>query len=287
MARFDDLPPELRAAICEYTLPEDENAIYVFNDEWAYEFFPTTRPRDLGPDDSFNSCLPAHIQVPIPGLYNVCRDARPVVHLWMAKNNLEWYDRRETKERILVRPFDVQRDILYVSQNEWDTFDGFVNSDELDPEEHQNLRNNIINLAVSADSMSRFDNAEDMARLMLRAPNLRKIYVIFNDLPHVEKITTRLANGSEWWSDMSVQQRCEIASQPKPHEKVHIHRLDRHNQLRQFVKVFLRDPQKVIDNIWGVLVERFPDIAHSVTKELKVPRVDVTIMQVPTWDIVR
>ncbi|CZR41464.1 uncharacterized protein FPRO_11053 [Fusarium proliferatum ET1] len=183
MAQFDDLPPELRAAIWGYTLPEDENAIYIYNPEWANEFFPSSRPRGPNSDANFNPCLPARIQVPIPGVYNVCRDARPVVHRWMAKNNLEWYDRQETSERILVRPFDVQRDILYVPQDEWDMFEGFVNSDELDPEEHQNLRNNIINLAVSADSMSRFDNAEHIARLMLRAPNLKKIYVIFNDLP--------------------------------------------------------------------------------------------------------
>ncbi|KAG4282540.1 hypothetical protein FPRO06_09213 [Fusarium proliferatum] len=287
MAQFDDLPPELRAAIWGYTLPEDENAIYIYNPEWANEFFPSSRPRGPNSDANFNPCLPARIQVPIPGVYNVCRDARRVVHRWMAKNNLEWYDRQETSERILVRPFDVQRDILYVPQDEWDMFEGFVNSDELDPEEHQNLRNNIINLAVSADSMSGFDNAEHIARLMLRAPNLKKIYVIFNDLPRVKKITTYLPNGVEWWTDISVQQRCEIASQPKPHEKVHIHRLDRHNQLRLFEKVYLRDPQNQMDSIWRILVERFPDIAHSVTKELKVPRVDVTIMQVPTWDIVR
>ncbi|KAF5656427.1 hypothetical protein FDENT_3359 [Fusarium denticulatum] len=285
MARFDDLPPELRAAIWEYTLPEDENAIYIFNPEWANEFFPS-RPQGPNSDDDFNPCLPARIQVPIPGVYNVSRDARPVVHRWMAKNNLQWYDRQETDERIIVRSFDVQRDILYVPQDEWDMFEGFVNSDELDLEEHQNLRNNIINLAVSADSMSSFGNAEDIARLMLRALNLKKIYVIFNDLPRVEKITTSLPNGRGWWSDIPVQQRCEIASQPKPHERVHIHRLDRHNQLRQFEKVYLRDPQKMIDSIWRILVEGFPDIAHSVTKELKMPRVDVTVMQVPTWDIV-
>ncbi|KAF5589251.1 hypothetical protein FPCIR_6885 [Fusarium pseudocircinatum] len=286
MARFEDLPPELRTAIWEYTLPEDENAILIFNPEWANEFFP---PRPPGPnsDDDSNSCLPARIQVPIPGVYNVSRDARPVVHRWMAKNNLQWYDRQETDERIIVRPSDVQRDILYVPQDEWDTFEGCVNDDVLDPEEQQNLRNNIINLAVSAHSMSRFENAEHIARLMLRAPNLKKIYVIFNDLPLVKKIATSLPNGLEWWSDISVQQRCEIASQPKPHEKVHIHRLDRHSQIGHFEKVYLRNPQKVMDSIWQILVQGFPDIAHSVTKELKVPRVDVTVMQVPTRDIVR
>ncbi|KAF4500148.1 hypothetical protein FAGAP_3656 [Fusarium agapanthi] len=260
MARFDDLPPELRAAIWEYTLPEDENAIYVANLEWAYEFFPTTSPRDLGRDGSFKSCLPARIQVPIPGVYNVCRDARPRC------SSLDGQEQPPVRYTLVWR---------------------VPHCDELGPEEHQNLRNNIVNLAVSADSMSRSDNAEEIARLMLRAPSLRKIYVIFNGLPHVKKISTRLPNGDEWWSDMPVQQQCEIASQPKPHELVHSHRLDRYNQLRQLEKVYLRDPQKQMDGIWRILVDGFPDIAHSVTKELKVPRVDVTIMQVPTWDIVR
>ncbi|KAH7237587.1 uncharacterized protein BKA55DRAFT_577857 [Fusarium redolens] len=158
----------------KFTLPEDENAIYIFNSDWADQFFPSKTP---GPNtvDNPNICLPARIQVPIPAIYDVCRDAHPVVHRWMAKNNIEWYDRQETGEDILVRPFDVQSDILYVPQNDWDIFEGFVNSDERDLEEHQNMRNSIINLAVSADTMSRFDNAEDIARLMLRAPNLNKI----------------------------------------------------------------------------------------------------------------
>lgn len=60
MAQFDDLPPELRAAIWEYTLPEDENAIYIFTTEWADEFFPSMPP-DLNSKVKFNPCLPARI----------------------------------------------------------------------------------------------------------------------------------------------------------------------------------------------------------------------------------
>jgi hypothetical protein len=276
----------LRAAIWGYTLPEDENAIYVFNSDWAKEFFPL---RTLGPStmENPNVCLPARIQVPIPAVYDVCRDARPVVHRWMAKNNIQWYDRLETGEHILVRPFDVQRDILYVPQNDWDIFEGFVNSDERDPEEHQSMCNKIINLGVAAHTMTQLQCAEGIVRLMLRAPNLNKIYIIFSDLTRVRTVTLHLPSYHEWWGNVPVQQRCELASQPKPNETVHVHRLDRHEHLDHVEKNYLRNWQREMNEVWRTVMDEFPDIAHSATGELKAPRVDVSIMEVPTWDTVR
>ncbi|KAF6519330.1 hypothetical protein HZS61_017704 [Fusarium oxysporum f. sp. conglutinans] len=226
-------------------------------------------------------------QVDLVRIYDVCRDARPVVHRWMAKNNIQWYDRLETGEHILVRPFDVQRDILYVPQNDWDIFEGFVNSDERDPEEHQSMCNKIINLGVAAHTMTQLQCAEGIVRLMLRAPNLNKIYIIFSDLPRVRTVTLHLPSYREWWGNVPVQQRCELASQPKPNETVHVHRLDRHEHLDHVEKNYLRNWQKEMNEVWRTVVDEFPDIAHSATGELKAPRVDVSIMEVLTWDIVR
>ncbi|KAF9768961.1 hypothetical protein IL306_013694 [Fusarium sp. DS 682] len=262
MAQFNNLPPELRAAIWQYTLPKDENAIYMFNRDWANDFFPSSEHGDAP-----KIALPARIQVPIPPIYNVCRDARYVVNCWMAKNNIEWYHRQETKENILVRPFDVQRDFLYVPQDMWWDFNRYyINGDGLNEEEQQVFCDNIVNLALSALTITIVPFGEDLAHFMVRLPNLKKVHFIFNDLPTVRKVTIQGPN-TEWWCDVPVQQRYEIASAPKPDDWVH---------------VYLRDIQ--LNKEWedeGPLWEW-----QERLEELNVPKVEVTVKEIPTWDIV-
>ncbi|KAM0556007.1 hypothetical protein ACHAPJ_005988 [Fusarium lateritium] len=274
MPQFSDLPPELRHNLWEAVLPELTEAIYIFNSDWAVQFFPQEHPVHVSP----RPCLPARIQVPIPEICMVCREARAVVEKWMRKNKLEWYFRHETQGHIIVREFDVQRDILFVPRREWTPFVAY-NVDEHDEDGMRRLRNNLVNVAVSA--YTAFDSISEIAAILEDAPAFKKLFVIWNDLPQPHKILYR-ADDQECEADAPVQPRWEIASYPKLGETVHMHRLDFNVYEDAWEKGVLRDWVVKMDTTWRI-VAHDTDLVDEHTGDVKVPRINATVMEVPTW----
>jgi hypothetical protein len=176
---------------------------------------------------------------------------------------------------------DTQRDIIYMPIDIWFVIHGFLLSSDVDAVEQQNLRDSYVNVAFSAHTFSQNEHMEGIAHILRVSPNLKKIYIIYNDLPPVKKVT--LVDEREWWIDVSVQPRCEIASFPKLHETVHIHRLDRNEYLNRFEKGRLSDfavPAELCWKGWGTEVE---DMTDEITGEIRASVYNVTVMQVPTW----
>ncbi|SPJ78542.1 uncharacterized protein FTOL_06931 [Fusarium torulosum] len=278
MTQFKDLPPELRTDIWKLALPEDGPAIYNISLDYIESFFPSRANREHpGPV----RCLPPRVQVPIPTMYKVCRESRAVVDTWMRKNDISWFLRPETQGHILVRAMDTQRDIIYMPIDIWIAIHGFVLTSDVDAVEQQNLRDTFVNVAFSAHTFSQDQNMEDIAHILRVSPNMKKIYIIYNDLPPVRKVA--LIDEREWWIDVSVQPRCEIASFPKLHETVHIHRLDRNEYLNRFEKGRLSEFAVSAELCWKVWGTEIEGITDEITGEIRVPVYNVTVMQVPTW----
>ncbi|KAF4970468.1 hypothetical protein FSARC_2487 [Fusarium sarcochroum] len=241
MPRFSDLPPELRHDLWQTTLPEITDAIYMFNGDWAEQFFP---PRANQVRVSPRPCLPARIQVPIPEAYMVCREARAVV------------------------------------EREWTTFWGFcVDSGDFDS--MRRLRKNLVNVAIPA--YTAFDSIGELADLVEVAPKIKKIFFIWNDLPQPHKIQYR-ADNQDCEADAPVQPRWEIASFPKLGETVHMHRLDFNMMEDSWEKGVLRDWVMEMDRVWRAVTAN-TDLVDEHTGELKVPRVNATVMEMPTWNV--
>ncbi|KAJ4269584.1 hypothetical protein NW762_001251 [Fusarium torreyae] len=269
MPQFSDLPPELRHNLWEAVLPEITEAIYIFNSEWALQFFPQrNQVRGVSP----RPCLPARIHVPIPEIWMVCREARVVVE------KLEWYFRHETQGHIIVREFDVQRDILFVPRDEWTPFWAYC-LEMHDIDGMRRFRENLVNVASSA--YTAFDSVSDIAPILENAPTIKKLFVVWNDLPQPHKIQYRV-DDQDCESDAPVQPRWEIASYPKLGETVHMHRLDFNEGVDDWDKGVLRDWVVEMDRSWRMMVQN-TDLADAYTGDLKVPRINVTMMEVPTW----
>ncbi|KAM0248243.1 hypothetical protein ACHAP5_003625 [Fusarium lateritium] len=278
MSQFKDLPPELRMDIWKMALPEDGPAIYNISTDYLETFFPSRSAGRLGgPVRS----IPPRIQVPIPTMYNTCREARAVVDTWIRKNDISWFLRPETKGHILVRALDTQRDIMYMPIDIWVFIYGFILTDDVDAVEQQKLCDSFVNIAVSAHAFSQDEHMEGIAHMLKDSPNMKKIYVIYNDLPPVRKVT--IFEDEEYWIDVSVQPRCEIASFPKLHETVHIHRLDRNEYLNRFDKGRLSDFAGTAESRWKNISTENEGMIDEITGEIRASVCNVTVMQLPTW----
>ncbi|CAJ0555179.1 Ff.00g052440.m01.CDS01 [Fusarium sp. VM40] len=280
MTQFKDLPPELRVDIWKLALPEEGPAIYNITQDYIVSFIPTwyNAREHTGPV----RCLPPRIQVPIPAMYNACRESRAVVDIWMRKKDISWFLRPETQGHILVRAMDPQRDIIYMPIDDWITIRHFLVMNDVAPAEQQNLRDTFVNVAFSAHTFSQDQNMEDIAQMLSLSPNMKKIYIIYNDLPPVRKVTL-VGEHREWWIDVSVQPRCEIASFPNLHETVHIHRLDRNEYLNRFEKGRLSEFAASTESCWKVWGAEMPDMTNEITGEIRAQVYNVTVMQLPTW----
>lgn len=163
--RFAQLPLELRRLIWSATLPEDD--------------LPTIHHYGWMAEARYDKALlhevtSLPVQVPLPELFFVSREARDVARLWATKHDYTIRYRGQTRGHILVREWQPEKDALYVARRDWDEFlelrDGL-----------RHLGSAIRHLAVP--SFTGYYSSNAIAYLMEFTPNLRTVSVIWNTLP--------------------------------------------------------------------------------------------------------
>jgi hypothetical protein len=224
------------------------------------------------------------VQVPIPTCAAVCKEGRRVVEQWRKKNNLEWYFREETQGHIIVRSFDAERDIIYVSRIKWESFQ-LLAADWEDDSEHAaivRMMESIKYLALPA--FTAYDSISNIAALLPWMKNIKTIYVVWNKLPKAHTIKGPLPKVEEVkvTLDAPVQPRWELDTFPMREDTVELHQPDE-DRGRDFVEEGeLAEWIDEIDDVWNT-TEVDPEIWDEDEEKLKTPQVHVTVKEMPTW----
>ncbi|KAF5017093.1 hypothetical protein F66182_11031 [Fusarium sp. NRRL 66182] len=266
------LAPEVRAAIWEATLPDDVNALYFYNmDWWTQQIKPGSTGASKMSTEGHESHgrRPARIQVPIPVAYNVCTESRKVVELWMRRREIEWFYRQDTGGHVLVRPFDAERDILYVARHHWNDFCNHIWV--ADPGVQDRTVASIRHLALSA--YTSHHSIGDMAALLSRARNLETIYVIWDSLPRAHLMLKPMRPGPGTIKvHAPVQPRWEVFLCPEAGDAVGMHELD---------------PETGLDAVEGGGLGELADEMSSEDEEdsekLRIPQIHVKARKSSSW----
>ncbi|KAF4453204.1 hypothetical protein F53441_4077 [Fusarium austroafricanum] len=285
--QFIKLPPEVRAAIWELTFPDDVGTLYIFNiNWWARHYPPGASSHDLSAEGIAQLSRPPRVQVPTPVCAGVCREAKQVVKLWRKKLNLEWYYREETKGNILVRPFDEERDILYVPRNKWESFQDLIEQWEGDNAEFRARTKRIMasvkHLALPA--FTAYYSIKTLAHLLPWMINIKTIYVVWNALPKVRMIQKPFPGFEGVMAHITapVQPRWDIDTFPKLEDTVRLHQPDEDTG-RDFIEE--DQLQEWVCDMEDLLMttEVDPKIWDEDEEKLKTPQIHVTVKEVPTW----
>ncbi|RKL07999.1 hypothetical protein BFJ71_g1909 [Fusarium oxysporum] len=288
--QFTRRPPEVRAAIWEHTLPEGDGgaALYMYNMDWWAQYSPPgVAFHDMTTQGIQKLSRTPRVQVPIPTCAAVCKEGRRVVEQWRKKNNLGWYFREETKGDILVRPFDAERDILYVSRLKWESFQLLAVDWENDDEHAAVVRimESIKYLALPA--FTAYYSISTIAALLPWMKNIKTIYVVWNKLPKAHTIKRPPPDVAEIADikvtlDAPVQPRWEHDTFLQRENTVELHQPDEDTG-RDFVEEGeLAEWLDDIDDLWNT-TEVDPEIWDEDEEKLKTPQVHVTVKELPTW----
>ncbi|KAI1417260.1 hypothetical protein F5Y13DRAFT_152365 [Hypoxylon sp. FL1857] len=191
---FPNLPPELRDQIWREALPDDLGPAVFFYKIGCW------RPRRLtesdegylpGHDDTNNMELRfchnllddgARVNVPI---FYVSREARRIALAWFHKEGVRIRS-LEDGRLLFVRPFDPQRDVLYVPDNRWRDFcaggsDRFLESDMFD--RSATIESEPERLAVSENLFAE-DQFNWLPEAMGWHDHLRDVLVVQGEQPN-------------------------------------------------------------------------------------------------------
>ncbi|KAH8694215.1 hypothetical protein BGW36DRAFT_430234 [Talaromyces proteolyticus] len=126
---FPCLPTELRLQIWREALPEKlGNPLYFYKKgcwgprhltEADEEYDPNNEENNLNFEFHHDRLDPLHVEVP---LFFVNQEARSFALSWISEQGLKTRFDKEKQSLVFIRPFDPQRDTLYVSQEKWDEF---------------------------------------------------------------------------------------------------------------------------------------------------------------------
>lgn len=127
---FPYLPTELRLQIWHAALPDklEQAALYYYKKgcwdprhltEADYDYDPDNDNLNLNFEFHHNRLDPLQIDVP---LFYVNREARSSVLGWIREQDLKIRFCKDKQSLLFLRSFDVKRDTLYVSQDQWNEF---------------------------------------------------------------------------------------------------------------------------------------------------------------------
>ncbi|KAF5569689.1 hypothetical protein FPHYL_1868 [Fusarium phyllophilum] len=288
--QFPKLPPEVRATIWEHTLPEGDGgaALYMYNMDWWAQYSPPgVAFHDMMTQSIQQLSRPPHVQVPIPTCAAVCQEGRRVVERWRKKNSLEWYFREETKGDILVRRFDAERDILYVSRHKWESFQLLAVDWENDVEHAAVIRimESIKYLALPA--FTAYYSIVNIAGLLPLMKNIKAIYVLWNELPKAHMIKRQLPDVAHIAEvkillDAPVQPRWELDKFLQREDEVEFHYTDEETGREYVEDGELSEWLEDIDDLWST-TEVDPEIWDEDEEKLKTSQIHVTAKKLPTW----
>ncbi|POR36667.1 Uncharacterized protein TPAR_03129 [Tolypocladium paradoxum] len=117
--RFPQLPAELRRQIWFEALPNDGPAVYLYNWRWRLKY------EDPGGEQALHDGIDRERYVEVcsvPEVAFVNREARAAVGEWARARGYTMRFREETQGHCIIRPWDLQRDMLYVGRDQWETF---------------------------------------------------------------------------------------------------------------------------------------------------------------------
>ncbi|KAG4256911.1 hypothetical protein FPRO03_03921 [Fusarium proliferatum] len=288
--QFPKLPPEVRATIWEHTLPEGDGgaALYMYNMDWWAQYSPPgVAFHDMMSQSIQQLSRPPRVQVPIPTCAAVCQEGRRVVEQWRKKNNLEWYFREETRGDILVRRFDAERDILYVSRHKWESFQLLAVDWENDDEHAAVIRimESVKYLALPA--FTAYYSISNIAGLLPWMKNIEAIYVLWNELPKAHMIKRQLPDVAHIAEvkiplDAPVQPRWELDRFLQREDEVEFHYTDEETGREYVEDGELAEWLDDIDDLWNT-TEVDPEIWDEDEEKLKTPQIHVTVKELPTW----
>ncbi|KAM0556006.1 hypothetical protein ACHAPJ_005987 [Fusarium lateritium] len=243
---------------------------------------PLSWPSDVPKESLVHSLQPPSIEVPVPTAYRVCREARSLVERWINKNKFEWYYRANTKNHVLIRTFDADRDLLYVAPYRWNSFIRHLSNSD-DAEQRARVAHamaSIKHLALSA--LVAYYDLSMVVNFLPLAKNLETIYVIWDEVPRNYIGRNSVVDVRE-----PVQRRWEIASYPKPKDIVHIHHPKPNGRRGILEEGVLEDG--VLEEWLDDMDDRFmttevdPEIMDEDGEQLRSPRINVTVKDVASW----
>ncbi|KAK5991290.1 hypothetical protein PT974_09570 [Cladobotryum mycophilum] len=207
--QFGDLPTELRRFIWAAALPEDEPTIYMYGKRYA----DPHRDPDWSARKERGEKLPAFlVQAAMPPLVWASREARAAVMEWVKRKGYTLGFRKETRGHILSRPFDIERDVLYVPAAAWEedfSHEAFIMTDEDADAGISDMYKNIKHLALPA--YTAIGSMHLLMQLFEFMPNLETISVVWDELPTMRYKQSALAARPT----TSRRERLETAVQPR------------------------------------------------------------------------
>lgn len=208
---FSSLPPELRAQIWCASLPcEVGPALYLYRKGiWSSRHLREGDEGYMPENDELNLCLEFRldllddVQFEVP-LLSVNREAREFGLAWVRDQGAEIRPRQDVSYPSVVRPFDLDRDALYVPLNKQEDFakeplDLQFGPDLID--RMLDVRCHLYRLAVpEALFLNRSDAVTMLQMVYHDFPNVKEIFVISDPQPVLPSADSDQATTwHHWW----------------------------------------------------------------------------------------
>jgi hypothetical protein len=188
-----------------------------------------------------------------------------VVKHWVKRNRIERYFHEETKDVVLERPFDADRDLFYIPQDQWQLFliDIMEELDENEAGDEASAAHIIYGIKhLALPAFTAYYSISNLCAMLDWTKKLETLYVIWEELPKLKGI----------W---------EIASYPGPEETVNMYHFDERTG-RDFIEEgILGEWFDEMEDMWATS-EVNPDFWDEDSEKLKIPHIHIRMKEVPS-----